>query len=44
MLDASGLPNRRDYGKAEAQKLLTENVIREPPNMRVMGALFFLRS
>jgi hypothetical protein len=37
MLDVSGRPNTRDYGKAlEALKLLTENVLRGPHN-RVMG-------
>ena len=31
VLDVSGRPNTRDYGKAlEALKLLTENVLREP--------------
>ena len=37
VLDVSGRPNTRDYGKAlEALKLLTENVLRGPHN-RVMG-------
>jgi hypothetical protein len=37
MLDVSGRPNTRDYGKAlEALKLLTENILRGPHN-RVMG-------
>jgi hypothetical protein len=37
VLDVSGQPNTRDYGKAlEALKLLTENVLRGPRN-RVMG-------
>jgi hypothetical protein len=37
LLDVSGRPNTRDYGKAlEALKLLTENVLRGPHN-RVMG-------
>jgi len=32
VLDVSGRPNTRDYGKAlEALKLLTENVMRRPP-------------
>jgi hypothetical protein len=37
LLDVSGRPNTRDYGKAlEALKLLTENVLRGP-HKRVKG-------
>ena len=44
MLDVSGRPETRDYGKAlEALKLLTENVSRGPHN-RVMGTTCFVES
>jgi hypothetical protein len=44
LLDVSGRPETRDYGKAlEALKLLTENVLRGPHN-RVMGTTCLYRA